>query len=49
MVIYEQDDQVVIAAMLPTAALSLTDNQKISEIAIQVESKLKQAVNSAVS
>jgi len=44
-IVYEQENQIFISIMKPTAALGLTSNPKIAEIAKQAEQKLIQALN----
>lgn len=43
-IIYEETDRVYISIMKPTAALTLSSNQTIAKIALEVESKLKIAL-----
>ncbi len=42
---YEKDAQIFVSAILPTAAMGMLDNSALSDIAVQVEAKLKKAVD----
>lgn len=44
-IIYEDNDMVNVSAILPTEAMSVVDNPKLKEIAIEVESKLKKVID----
>ncbi|MBN2851512.1 MAG: DUF302 domain-containing protein [Clostridia bacterium] len=48
MVVYEENDSVFIGMPKPTMLISMVHNDKLSEIAGQVEDMLRQAVNEAV-
>ena len=45
-IIYETDNKVVIAAIKPTVAMQMIDNEKLKKIAADVEIKIKQAIDS---
>lgn len=45
-VVYEDDSEVAVSAILPTIAMSIVDNDNLIEIAKEVEKKLKKAVDS---
>ena len=44
-IIYETDDKVVIAAIKPTVAMQMIDNEKLKKIAADIEIKIKQAID----
>jgi uncharacterized protein (DUF302 family) len=46
LIVYRKDDRVYISTMLPSVAMSVIDNQSLSEIASEVELKLKRVVDS---
>ncbi|QTA37755.1 DUF302 domain-containing protein [Thermosipho ferrireducens] len=43
-VVYEKGDKTVVAAIKPTAAMMVSDNAKVAEIAKEIEKKLETAV-----
>jgi uncharacterized protein (DUF302 family) len=43
--VYEQDNHVVISAIKPTIAMQMIDNAELKEIAINVETKIKRAMD----
>ena len=45
-IVYEKDSKVAIAAIRPTAAMQMIDNEKLIKIAADVETKLKKAFDS---
>jgi len=45
-IVYEDDGEVYVSAMLPSAAMSMVDNPKVANIAQEVESKLRSVVAS---
>ena len=45
-IVYEADGAVYVSAIVPTVAMSMVDNDSLSDIAIQVEMKLKKVVDS---
>ncbi|MFC1956012.1 DUF302 domain-containing protein [Chloroflexota bacterium] len=44
-IVYEIDGEVYVSAIVSTIAMSMVDNDKLSDIAIQVEVKLRDAVD----
>lgn len=44
-IVYEDEGTVHVAAILPTVAMQMVDNDSIKEIATEVEAKLKAAVD----
>lgn len=44
-IVYEKDDNVIIAAIKPTVAMQMIDNEKLKEIASDVETKIKQVID----
>lgn len=47
-IIYEEKDSTFISIMKPTAALTLSSNSEISQIATEVEAKLLRALNNTI-
>jgi uncharacterized protein (DUF302 family) len=47
-IVYEDAGKSYVSAVLPTAAMSMVKNQELSGIAIQVEAKLKKAVDNLI-
>jgi uncharacterized protein (DUF302 family) len=45
-IVYEKDDKVVIAAIKPTVAMQMIDNEKLRKIAADVEIQIKQVIDS---
>ena len=47
-IVYEDsaNDQIVVSAILPTVAMSMVENPNLQQVAIQVEAKLKNVINS---
>ncbi len=45
-IVYEKNDHAVVSAIKPTVAMKMINNAKLSEIAEDVESKLKQVIDS---
>ncbi len=45
-IVYEKGKLVVVSAIKPTVAMKMIDNSKLTEIAEEVESKLKQVIDS---
>jgi uncharacterized protein (DUF302 family) len=45
-IVYEEDREVFVSAVLPTVAMSMVENQALSSIAVEVETKLKKVVDS---
>lgn len=45
-IVYEKDEVTFVSAILPTAAMGMLDNPTLSDIAVEVEEKLKKAINS---
>ena len=46
LIVYEQAGQTYVSAMLPTVAMSMVENAALADVAVQVEAKLKQVVDS---
>ena len=46
LIIYETGGQTVVAAIVPTVAMSIVENEKLHGIALQVEEKLKKVIDS---
>ena len=44
-IVYESENKIFASAILPTVAMSMIDNPSLSEIAKQVEGKLKKVVD----
>lgn len=44
-IVYEKENKVFVSAILPTAAMSIIENDTLREIAEQVEEKLKRVVD----
>jgi uncharacterized protein (DUF302 family) len=44
-IVYEHDGKVFVSAILPTVAMGMIDNPGLTEIAEQVEQKLKKAID----
>ncbi|MCR4306495.1 MAG: DUF302 domain-containing protein [Candidatus Yonathbacteria bacterium] len=47
-IVYEKDGSTFVSAILPTAAMGMLDNPALSNIAVEVETKLKKAVDSVL-
>lgn len=45
-IVYKEDREVFVSAVLPTVAMSMVENQALSSIAVEVETKLKKVVDS---
>ena len=45
-IVYEKDDKVVVAAIKPTAAMEMINNTELKKIAVEVEEKIKHAIDS---
>lgn len=45
-IVYEEDGEVFVSAVLPTVAMSMVENVALSGIAVEVEAKLKKVVDS---
>ena len=45
-IVYEKDGQTVVAAIKPTVAMEMITNAKLSWIAVDVEAKLKEVIDS---
>ncbi|MDA3886636.1 MAG: DUF302 domain-containing protein [Candidatus Delongbacteria bacterium] len=45
-IVYQKNGQNIVSAILPTVAMSVIDNEPLKEIASNIESKLKRAVDS---
>ncbi len=44
-IVYEKENKVFVSAILPTAAMSIIENDRLREIAEQVEEKLKRVID----
>jgi uncharacterized protein (DUF302 family) len=44
-IVYEQDGEIYVSAILPTVAMSIVENEGLRGIATQVEQKLKQTID----
>ncbi len=44
-IVYEKENKVFVSAILPTVAMSMIENDKLSDIAEQVEEKLKKVID----
>ncbi len=45
-IVYEEGGETFVSAVLPTVAMSMVENQALSSIAVEVETKLKKVVDS---
>lgn len=45
LIVYEDKGKVFVSTILPTVAMSMVDNPALSSIAVEVETKLKKAVD----
>lgn len=45
-IVYEEGGEAFVSAVLPTVAMSMVDNPALSDIAVEVEAKLKKVVDS---
>ena len=45
-IVYDTEGKTFVSAMLPTVAMSMVENDKLRDIALQVEGKLKKVVDS---
>ncbi|MFC1906521.1 DUF302 domain-containing protein [Chloroflexota bacterium] len=44
-IVYEQEGEVFVSAIVPTVAMSMVENEELRRIAVQVEPKLKQVID----
>ena len=44
-IVYEKGDKVIVSAIKPTAAMQMIDNAKLNKIAEDVETKIKQVID----
>lgn len=44
-IVYQTGDEVYVSAMLPSAAMSAVENDSIKSVAVEVEEKLKSAID----
>ncbi len=44
-IVYEKEGKVSVAAIKPTVAMEMIDNEKLAEIATQVEEKMKKVID----
>ncbi len=44
-IVYEQNGSTYVSAILPTVAMSMVDNEKLRDIAEQIEEKLKRIID----
>lgn len=45
-IVYESEGRTFVAAILPTVAMGMVENEKLRDIALQVEEKLKKVIDS---
>jgi uncharacterized protein (DUF302 family) len=45
-IVYESEGNTYISAIVPTVAMSMVENEKLSEVAVQVEKKLTKLIDS---
>ncbi len=45
-IVYEQDGETFVSAIVPTVAMGIVDNEDLRGIAVQVEEKLKKVIDS---
>ncbi len=45
-IVYEDAGEVYISALVPTVAMSMVNNEKLGEVAVAVEAKLKKVIDS---
>jgi uncharacterized protein (DUF302 family) len=45
-IVYETEENTFVSAIVPTVAMSMVENEKLSEVAVQVEQKLKKVIDS---
>jgi uncharacterized protein (DUF302 family) len=45
-IIYREDNETFVSAVMPTSAMSIVENNQLNEIALEVEEKLKKVVDS---
>lgn len=45
-IVYEEDGEIFVSAILPTVAMSMIENSALSVIAVEVEEKLKRVIDS---
>ena len=44
-IVYEQEGEIQVSAIVPTVAMSMVENEELQSIAAQVEQKLKQVID----
>ena len=44
-IVYVEDEEVFVSAILPTIVMSMVENEELGEIAVEVENKLKKVVD----
>lgn len=44
-IVYEREGEVTVSAILPASAMSIVDNPKLTSVASEVESQLKQVID----
>lgn len=44
-IVYEQEGEIYVSAILPTVAMSIVENEELRRIAAQAEQKLKQVID----
>lgn len=44
-IVYQKDDAVFVSAVMPTVAMGMIDNEALKNVAINIENKLKKAVD----
>ena len=45
-IVYQKDDSVFVSAVMPTIAMGMIDNESLKDIALNIENKLKKAIDS---
>jgi len=45
-IVYQKDEYVFVSAVLPTVAMGMINNESLKDIAINIENKLKKAIDS---
>ncbi len=44
-IVYEQEGEIYVSAIVPTVAMSIVENEELRRIAAQIEQKLKQVID----
>ena len=45
-IVYQKDEHVFVSAVMPTVAMGMINNESLKDIAINIENKLKKAIDS---